>query len=85
MHAGWVGYMFFTKRVVYQNSIKFNGTLPTDTFPQVTSAIRYSGLGVRSVGPLGDFLECEPCFAHDLSNEKHPSCLGYVVDLATHL
>ena len=24
---------------------------------QVASAIRYSGLGVRSVGPVGDFLE----------------------------
>ena len=24
---------------------------------EVTRAIRYSGLGVRSVGPVGDFLE----------------------------
>ena len=34
---------------------KFNGTLPTD--PKVVRAIRYSGLGVRSVGAVGDFLE----------------------------
>ena len=25
---------------------------------QVARAIRYSGLGVRSVGPVGDFLDC---------------------------
>ena len=34
---------------------KLNGTLPMD--PQVARVIRYSGLGVRSVGPVGDFLE----------------------------
>ena len=32
---------------------KLNGTLPTD----LARAISYSGLGVRSVGPVGDFLE----------------------------
>ena len=28
---------------------------------EVTRAIRYSGLGVRSVGPVGDFLEWFIC------------------------
>ena len=35
----------------------------------VTRAIRYSGLGVRSVGPVGDFLDCW-CF-----------CCSYVISL----
>ena len=32
------------------------------TFKEVVRAIRYSGLGVRSVGPVGDFLEYVVCF-----------------------
>ena len=32
---------------------KLNGTLPK----KVTRAIKYPGLGVRSVGPVGDFLD----------------------------
>ena len=33
---------------------------------EVARAIRYSGLGVRSVGPVGDFLECVVKFSvHD--------------------
>ena len=35
---------------------KLNGTLPTDP-KWGARVIRYSGLGVRSVGPVGDFLE----------------------------
>ena len=39
---------------------KLNGTLPTDPGPSKlrVRAIRYSGFfGVRSVGPVGDFLD----------------------------
>ena len=28
---------------------------------EVARAIRYSGLGVRSVGPVGDFLDIKDC------------------------
>ena len=42
---------------------KLNGTLPTDPWEGYTRAIKYPGLGVRSVGPVGDFLENENmCF-----------------------
>ena len=37
---------------------KLNGTLPTDPLPTATRAIKYPGFfEVRSVGPVGDFLE----------------------------
>ena len=36
---------------------KLNGSLPTDPQVSCDPAIRYSGLGVRSVGHVGDFLE----------------------------
>ena len=36
---------------------KLNGTSPTDPQVSCDRAIRYSGWGVRSVGPVGDFLE----------------------------
>ena len=32
---------------------------------EVARAIRYSGLGVRSVGPVGDFLEKNYAFHYD--------------------
>ena len=35
---------------------KLNGTLPTDP-KEVAKATRYPGSGVRSVGPVGDFLD----------------------------
>ena len=37
---------------------KLNGTESQRTPKEVARAIRYSGLGVRSVGPVGEFLEC---------------------------
>ena len=42
------------KRLFHQ---EFNRTLPTDPYASCNRAVRYSGLGVRSVGPLGNFLE----------------------------
>jgi len=33
--------------------------IPTDPEKKVTRAIKYPGLGVRSVGPVGDFLAIE--------------------------
>ena len=46
-----------TARRACQGSIK-NWTGPCQRTPkQVGRDIRYSGLGVRSVGPVGDFLE----------------------------
>ena len=36
---------------------KLNGTESQRTPKEVATAIRFSGLGVRSVGPVGDFLE----------------------------
>ena len=38
---------------IHQN---LNGTLPTHPWVSCDRAIRYSGWGVRSVGPVGDFL-----------------------------
>ena len=40
----------------YLSKIKWNLT-NGPTFVSCDRAIRYSGLGVRSVGPVGDFLE----------------------------
>ena len=36
---------------------KLNGTESQRTPKEVTRAMRYSGLGVRSLGPVGDFLD----------------------------
>ena len=43
----------------YQSHLhqKLNGTLPTDPEVSCDRAIRYSGLGIRSGGPVGDFLD----------------------------
>ena len=40
---------------------KLNGTESQRTPKEVARAIRFSGLGVRSVGPVGDFLEQCKC------------------------
>ena len=47
--------MFQEVETIHQ---KLNGTLSTDPQVSCDRAIRYSGFhGVRSVGPVGDFLE----------------------------
>ena len=43
------------------------------TRKEVARAIRFSGLGVRSVGPVGDFLDVVNGFELDYFCNKHPN------------
>ena len=59
---------------------KLNGTESQRTPKEVAiRAIRYSGLGVRSVGPIGDFLKWRVKFFHlifvERNNASHASCI----------
>ena len=48
---------------------------------EVTRAIRYSGLGVRSVGPVGDFLEYVKHVIYDLMFHKPSQVLCFMYDV----